>query len=85
MPAFDFALCLRMVGCAANVIHVLCSQILICQIQLETELKPLSLSRRGLWTIRGLSQPEAARARSSGTIGYVLRLHCRVHSFHAMI
>ncbi len=30
MPAFDLALCLRMVGCAANMAHVLCSQP-ICQ------------------------------------------------------
>jgi hypothetical protein len=31
MPAFDLALCLRMVGRAANVCHVLCSQP-ICQL-----------------------------------------------------
>ncbi len=31
MPAFDLALCLRMVGRAANVSHVLCSQP-ICQL-----------------------------------------------------
>ena len=31
MPAFDLALCLRMVGRAANVPHVLCSQP-ICQL-----------------------------------------------------
>ena len=30
MPAFDFALCLRMVGRAANVTHLLCTQP-ICQ------------------------------------------------------
>ena len=50
MPAFDLALCLRMIGRATNMCHILLVEPFR---QLAGDVAgPLSLSRRGLWTTR---------------------------------
>src|SRR5271163_3158902 len=74
MPAFDLALCLRMVGRAANVSHVLCSQP-ICQ--LSRDVAGTIIAEQA----RLMGDPYLgsgwSRERPIQSVGHALRLHCR--------
>src|SRR6476661_1590666 len=81
MPALDLALGLRMIGRATNMRHILLVEP-FCQFAGDVA-GPLSLSSRGLWTTRALSQPVEVKANSS--VFVTSSVFIVVHSFQAMM
>ena len=80
MPALDLALGLRMMRRAAHVAHALIVEPFS---KLGVDTDPLSLKRRGLWTTRAWSHPDAVSA--SCNVSVTSSAFMVVHSFQAMM